>query len=118
MHVRGVAALATLALLGCADASDGEPTTVELVELVEEQEGFDGRHVVARGVVRTYDDPRHYWIEDADQHRVELVPEELVSPHVGDEIEVTGRFTFRDDEGRRIAIEELEVLSDGDADPA
>jgi hypothetical protein len=112
-----VAGLALLFLAGCGSTEDGEPTPVTLVELAEDQEGHHGDLVVTEGVVRSFDEPLHYWIEDDDQHRVELVPMELIEPHLGDEIRVTGRFTFRDDEGRRIEVDELEVLTEGDADP-
>ncbi len=119
-RARLVAVVAGVALLGGCFGGGGapQPTRVELVQLVEEQTDRDGQVVTASGTVRTYDEPRHYWIEDADQHRVELVPESQVSPHLGAEVEVTGRFTFREDEGRRIEIDRLEVLSGPDHDPA
>jgi hypothetical protein len=113
-----VVAAVGMLLGGCGPADGGEPVEVALVELAEDQTGFDGQVVVTEGVVRTYDEPRHYWIEDADLNRVELTPMELVEPHLGDEIRVTGRFTFRDDEGRRIAVDELEVVDEGATDPA
>jgi hypothetical protein len=116
-RLRATAALLLVLLTGCA-ADDGEPVEVDLVELAEDQTGFDGQLVVTEGVVRTYDEPRHYWIEDADLNRVELTPMELIEPHLGDEIRITGRFTFRDDEGRRIAVDELEVVGEGETDPA
>jgi hypothetical protein len=117
--VRALAAsLLAALLLGCAGGDADGPVETALVELAEDQEGFDGRMVTTEGVVRTWDDPRHYWIEDADQHRVELDPQDLIAPHLGDEVRVTGRFTFRDDEGRRIAVDELEVLEEGVAEPA
>ncbi|MEX1162758.1 MAG: hypothetical protein WEB03_04185 [Nitriliruptor sp.] len=113
------ASLAVLAALttACTSADQG-PVDVAIVELVEDQDALHGRQVTTRGVVRSFDEPLHHWIEDEDQNRVELTPQELVSPHLGDRIEVTGRYTFRDDEGRRIAIEDLEVLDEGDLDSA
>jgi hypothetical protein len=112
------ASLALVVLVGCGTSTQDGPTAVELAELAGDQEGFHGEVVVTEGVVRSFDDPLHYWIEDADVNRVELVPEELVEDHVGDEVRVTGRFTFRDDEGRRIEIDEFEVLTEGGTDPA
>lgn len=83
-----------------------------LSELVEEHDRYEGEVVVAEGVVHTYDQPRHYWIEDAQVNRVEVVPAERIEDHVGDTVRVTGRFTFRDDEGRRISVDELEVVAE------
>lgn len=60
--------------------------------------------------MRTFDDPRHFWIEDADLNRVELWPSGSVEPRLGERIQVEGRFTFRDGEGRRITVEDVEVL--------
>lgn len=95
----------------CAGGST-EPRAVTLEELVTEQDAHDGATVVVDGIVDTYDQPRHYWIEDAAQHRVELFPHELVEDLVGHRIRVTGRFTFVDDRGRGIDVDELEVLSE------
>jgi hypothetical protein len=114
---RSITAISAAVLLGCSGA-DGPPSEVALVDLVVEQDTYEGELVTTQGVVRTFDEPRHYWIEDDDQNRVELVPQDRVSPHLGDRIEVTGRFTFRDDEGRRIEVDELEVLGEGEAEPA
>jgi hypothetical protein len=100
-----------IVLSGGCSAVDLGPVPVTLSELVAEQDRYDGRHVIAEGLVRTFDDPRHYWIEDDDVNRVEIVPEDAVADHVGAVVRVTGRFTFRDDEGRRITIDELEVVT-------
>lgn len=102
--------IATAVATGCGVLPDGEPATVTLAELVAEQEELDGDVVVAEGIVRTYDDPRHYWIEDADLNRVEIVPEAAIASHVGARVQVEGRFTFREDEGRRISVDRVEVL--------
>jgi hypothetical protein len=117
--VRWVNVLVASALVaGCGPATPDVPTDVALVELVEDQEGYDGEVVTVEGVVRTYDSPRHHWIEDVDQHRVELEPQDLVAPHVGDEIRVTGRYSFRDDRGRLIEVDELEVIAEADTAPS
>lgn len=97
--------------LGCA-GGETEPRNVSLAELVAEHEAHDGSLVTVEGTVQTYDQPRHYWIEDADQHRVELFPPELVEDRIGHRIRVTGRFTFIDDRGRGIEIDDLDVLSE------
>ena len=102
-----------LVLAACASADGGEPRPVTLAELVAEQDRHDGTRVVVRGTVNTFDDPRHYWIEDVEQHRVELVPEEVAEDLVGAQVEVVGRFSFRDDQGRVIEVEDLEVVDGG-----
>lgn len=111
-----VVAIVGIALLGCAGGPP-QPQTVSLAELIAEQDAYDASTVIAEGTVQTYDQPRHYWIEDAEQHRVELFPHEVVEDLVGQRIRVTGRFTFRDDRGRGIDVDDLEVL-DGVPPPA
>lgn len=101
--------MAGLMLFGCAGGSP-QPQAVSLAELATAHDAHDGSFVIAEGTVRTYDQPRHWWIEDAEQHRVELFPHELVEDLVGQRIRVTGRFTFHDDRGRGIDIDDLEVL--------
>lgn len=85
-------------------------TTVDLSVLALEQEAWHGRDVETTGTVQTFASPRHFWIEDADQNRVELTPSDGLMELVGRTVTVTGRFTFREGEGRRIAVEDLEVL--------
>lgn len=102
-----------VSLLGACGGVGTGPNEVTLEELTVEQESYDGQLVTARGVVRTFDDPRHYWIEDVDLNRVEIVPQEEISPYLGEEVRVVGRFTFRNDEGRRITVEEVEVVAEG-----
>ena len=98
-------------LAGCAAGPDA-PSPVTLADLVVEQDRYDGQMVVTEGTVRTYDRPRHYWIEDDAVNRVELVPPEAAADHVGARVRVRGPFTFRDDEGRRITVEQLEILEE------
>jgi hypothetical protein len=104
-------AVVGVGVLGCA-GDRSEPRVVTLAELVAEQDAYDGSMVMVEGTVRTYDQPRHYWIEDVEQHRVELFPHDLVEDLVGHQIRVTGRFTFVDDRGRGIDVEELDVLTE------
>ncbi len=103
-HLAGFALV--LALVACG--SPGVPTDVELRVLASEQEAWDGRLVHVEGTLRTFEEPRHYWVEDAELHRVELVPDDGLGLLVGRRVIVEGRFTFADDEGRRITIENLE----------
>ncbi len=104
-----ISALAAVALLGIGGCQP-EPVAVTLEELADAQDVYDGQNVIAEGLVQTFDDPRHFWIEDPQQHRVELLPMSLVEDFVGQRLRVTGTFTFRDDEGRRIQISELHLL--------
>lgn len=118
---------AGIALLGCAGGTT-PPQAVSLADLVAEQDVYDGSVVIVEGTVQTHDQPRHSWIEDAEQHRVEVFTHDAVADLVGRRIRLTGRFTFRDDRGRGIDIDELEVLGetptamvspvDGGADPS
>ena len=105
-----VVGFASIAPLGCADRSPAE--VVSLADLVAEQDAYDGSTVIVEGTVQARDEPRHFWIEDAGQHRVELFPPDAVADLVGQRIRVTGRFTFRDDRGRGIDIADLEVLGE------
>jgi hypothetical protein len=106
-----VAVLVIVLATACA-SGPAEPEAVTLADLVAEQDHYDGRVVLTEGTVRTYDSPRHYWIEDVELHRVELVPDEEVADLVGQDVRVIGRFTFADDRGRVIEVQELEVLTD------
>jgi hypothetical protein len=66
--------------------------------------------VIAEGTVRSYDEPLHYWIEDAELNRVELEPHDEVEELLGHDIRVTGTFTFDPERGRLITIDDLEVV--------
>lgn len=115
MRARTIVAATVVVLAAACETVSDEPVDAALVELVEDQDAFDGRVVVTEGVVRRYDDPRHHWIEDADQHRVEIEPQELVADHVGDRVRVTGRFVFLEDQGRVLEADAVEMVGEGDA---
>lgn len=100
--------LAVLIVAGCGGPAGIQD--VALVDLADRQETYSGQTVRAQGVLRTYPDPKHYWIEDADLNRVELVPHDRLEALVGLPVRVVGRFTFRETEGRRITVEQLELL--------
>ncbi len=100
----------TLALLALTLSGCGREELVvglELELLVAQQENFQGRLVRTRGVVRGHPDPRHYWLEDAALNRVGLTPDDAVSALVDEEVEVTGRFSFARDRGRRIEVQQI-----------
>jgi hypothetical protein len=115
---KGTAWLVAALLAGCSGTTSSTPTPVTLAELVEDQHGYDGDLVTVEGTVRSYDAPVHHWIEDVAQHRVELEPQDLVAAHVGDLIRVTGRYSFRDDRGRLIEVDDLDVIEPGEDQPA
>lgn len=64
-------AIVGVAMFGCMGDSVEQTS---LAALFAEQDACDGSLVIAEGSVQTYDQPRHDWIEDIEQHRVELFP--------------------------------------------
>ena len=102
---RLLAPLLFLTLAACG--SDAE---VSLQVLADYQDGYDGRTVVTEGTVRTFDDPRHYWIEDDDLNRVAISPDDAVADKVGEQVRVRGLFSASPDAGRSIAVEEVSPL--------
>lgn len=107
-----VALVAMAALLAACTSGTSAPIEITLAELVADQDGYDGEAVVSRGILHAYDDPLHYWIEDTEVNRVELVPHDGLDALVGAEVEVAGTFRYRDDRGRVITVDEFEVLDD------
>lgn len=99
----GLAAMLTIVACDSDGVSD-----VTLAELAANPQAYVGRNVRTRGTVRGFDDPRHYWLEDADINRVGLMPPEQIAPHLGREASIVGRFTYARDRGRRIAIISIE----------
>ncbi|MBD3895114.1 glucose-inhibited division protein B [Halomonas sp. ML-15] len=99
----------TLAVGGCG--GDGK-REVPLYVLASEGSAYDGQRVVTQGVVRRFDDPLHYWIEDQDLNRVELFPHEAVADHLGQQVRVSGTFRLGESGGRRMTVAGLTVLDD------
>jgi len=93
---------------GCGD-SDAE---VSLKVLADYQQGYDGRTVVTEGKVRTFDDPRHYWIEDDDLNRVAITPDDAVAEHVGQSVRVTGVFSASREAGRSIEATRVSPIAE------
>ena len=101
-------ALAALTVLfGCGDPT---PVRTSLSALAAAQLEFDGRQVVVSGTLRTFDSPRHYWIENEALDRVALAGADELASHVGRTIEVSGIFTYDRNVGRRIEVKELRTL--------
>ena len=73
--------------------------------LVMQQSLFNGKPIRTRGVVRGYNDPWHFWIEDHQMNRVALHPSELAHSYLGQEVELQGYFYYQQDLGRRLVLE-------------
>ncbi|QEA37762.1 glucose-inhibited division protein B [Pistricoccus aurantiacus] len=97
----------TLALTACGEE---RPAEVPLPVLVSQQAEYQNALVATQGVVRSFDNPRHYWIEDEDLNRVEILPQEQIAPYLGQEVRVVGRFGL--DNGRKLTLERLETVDD------
>jgi hypothetical protein len=91
-------------MLAACGAHDDHPVEVSLKWLATTENAYQGKLVRTQGVVRMFEPPRHYWIEDNEPNRVALEPEALVAPWLGHEIRVVGRFHFDDRKGRVIQI--------------
>jgi len=98
-----------LALAACGQ----EPRTreVTVANLVAGSNHFIGSRVSTQGVVHSFPQPLHYWLEDNNLNRVGLVPEALVAELEGARVRVTGTFRFAPARGRLIDVEHLEVLA-------
>lgn len=99
------AALCTVLLTACGSNSG----SVDLETLVGLQNEYNGERVATRGVLRTYETPRHYWIEDENLNRVALEPEDKLPPLVGRKLRVVGKFSYSPSKGRIITIEHMEL---------
>lgn len=102
---------AALLLAGCSGNTTPQP--VPLMALHAQPSSFHGETVTTEGVVRRFEDPLHYWIEDDQVRRVAVVPGEAVAEHLGQRVRLTGRFTHDAERGRRLQVEQVEVLGDG-----
>ncbi|PAU78964.1 glucose-inhibited division protein B [Halomonas salipaludis] len=101
--------LVVLFLSGCGSDSDSQ---VPLYVLASEGDAYDGERVVTQGVVRRFEDPLHYWIEDQDLNRVELFPHDAVAEHLGEQVQVSGTFRLDERGGRRLTVTRLEALGE------
>lgn len=95
-------------LAGCSDA----PRTLSLQLLASEQSTVDGHKVITEGVVRSFADPLHYWLEDDALNRVALHPDDAVAGFVGKRVKVEGRFHADRERGRRIEVTSITDLSE------
>lgn len=100
-----------LLLAGC-----GGPRVVPLSDLAANAEDYDGRAVVAHGVVVEFGDEggavdRYFVMQDHNDNRVQLLPDEAAEPHVGSVVEVVGEFEFDPDRGRLLHVESIEAVT-------
>lgn len=107
-----LSAIALVVLLaGC-----GGPRVVPLSELAANADYYDGRAVIAHGVVVEFGDEdgaveQHFVIQDHDGNRVQLLPNEAAEPHVGSVVEVVGEFEFDPNRGRLLHVESIEAVT-------
>ena len=94
-------------LVACTEE---KPADVSLSVLATRQAAYSGKQIDTRGVVRTFETPRHYWIEDDDLNRVEVLPAERIAPYLGERVRIGGRFHYAPSEGRRLEVERIEVI--------
>lgn len=95
-------------LAGCGDT----PRQINLQLLAAEQSTLDGQLVVTEGLVQSFADPLHYWLEDDALNRVALEPDALVADYVGERVSVEGRFHADRERGRRIEVHTVRPLAD------
>ena len=99
--------LTAIALLITLTACSESPQNVTLAELVAHQTQYHDQWVVTSGAVRGFEDPEHYWIEDDQLNRVSVEPQALIQARLGEQVQVSGRFLYSPQEGRRITAAEL-----------
>ena len=98
----------TLLLVGCGASV---PVKTTLSALSEAQKDFDGRQVIVSGTLRTFDTPRHYWIENEALDRVALLEGTInLAPLVSQTVTVRGMFRYDSEAGRRIEVDEFVAL--------
>jgi hypothetical protein len=98
---------AGIALAGCS----GEPRPVGLALLATQPLDWDGVEVSVSGTLRSYSEPRHYWIEENGRHRVAIENDDgMATLLVGQRVQAEGRFHYSPERGRWISVRVLEPL--------
>ncbi len=104
--ILAVALMAPLAGCDYSDAPQGAP----LRALAAQPERYQESVVATTGVVRGFDDPEHYWIEDEALNRVELMPLTVARDHLDQRVQVVGEFHYDPGRGRWLEIRALSPL--------
>lgn len=102
--------LSVLVALALLAACNKTTTDIPLATLVEQHAEYNGQTLTTTGIVRTFDVPRHYWIEDDDLNRVAIEPDEAVSDLVGKRVRVTGHYRASRETGRVLEATEVTLL--------
>ena len=114
-RIRATVLLWVALAAGCALGSSA-PSEVSLAELATQGDSVVGERLVVTGTVRMFEPhgsfPRHYVLEDRQQHRVALVPGDLAADYVGREVIAVGRFEFDDTAGRLLRVETIDATAE------
>lgn len=105
--LRACVLMITAVLYGCGDPA---PVRTTLSALKAAQLDFHGQHVLVSGTLRTFDSPRHYWIENENRDRVAVVTGDDLAALVGQTVEVSGTFVYDPNAGRRIEVVKLQPM--------
>ncbi|MCG5515568.1 MULTISPECIES: hypothetical protein [Ectothiorhodospira] len=103
-------AAATTWLMLSACGGEEPAAQVPLMVLASQPASHDGQMITTQGVVRYVEDPLHYWIEDEQLRRVGVEPDDMIAPHLGETVKVTGRFHYAPEEGRSLQLHQVEPL--------
>ncbi|WP_371194930.1 hypothetical protein [Glaciecola sp. SC05] len=104
-YMIGLVCFATQFLLACGQAQT--PVRVTLSMLVMSAEDFNHREVQAQGIVKYFETPLHYWIEDESGNRIAIFPNNIAAKYLDKSVLVTGRFAFSTTQGRSIEISDI-----------
>ncbi len=107
IKIRNLTLLTVMITVLAACRGPTQPIEVDLGVLVEQPSEYTGRRVTTWGMLRTFDQPRHYWIETADFQRVGVVPEQKIASYVNEMVQVSGRFDIVAGAGRQLTVEHI-----------
>lgn len=86
-----------------------QPRELALHVIVMEAQSLDGHLVKTAGVVRRFEDPLHYWIEDGMRNRIGLEGQDL-HLYLEQDVIVLGVFRIQAERGRYIEISQIRGL--------
>nr|WP_298414190.1 hypothetical protein [uncultured Halomonas sp.] len=112
MHVRREGWFVGMLLASLVACAEDKPAEVPLSILASQPAAYEDKRVVTQGVVRTFETPRHYWIEDDGLNRVEVFPQERIAPYIGEQVRIIGRFQYGQSAGRKLEAERIEAIDD------